>query len=231
MKKFPIIVVCLFVSFSLFAFDPKPNDVSFLTLLEYEGYKTYYNRLTKQPEIGWYTLTRTNAEHDVPNARPTSFHRDDRLVSLFKSEVPTQADYTNSGYDRGHIVPADDLDDNTNLIYETFVTNNISPQNSDLNQHGAWRELEKYGQQLAKTWGSVTIYGGPLFIGWPVKTIGSTRIIPVPTYFFKIFEYQGLNGTVYECYIVPNVGNTNRNINVYMIAFDMAEHLFAFRIR
>lgn len=48
--------------------------------------------------------------------------------------------YTNSGYDKGHLTPADDSPTKDGMK-ETFLDTNITPQAPDLNR-GPWRILE-----------------------------------------------------------------------------------------
>ncbi|CCH02003.1 DNA/RNA non-specific endonuclease [Fibrella aestuarina BUZ 2] len=57
------------------------------------------------------------------------------------------ADYTNSGFDRGHLCPSDDRDSTAEENRTTFVLSNIVPQAPRHNQQ-AWRLLEDYTRSL-----------------------------------------------------------------------------------
>ncbi|MEQ8441238.1 MAG: DNA/RNA non-specific endonuclease [Alphaproteobacteria bacterium] len=46
-------------------------------------------------------------------------------------------------YDRGHLVPANHLDGDAEAIAASNVMTNITPQQSNFNRTGAWRETEK----------------------------------------------------------------------------------------
>ena len=46
-------------------------------------------------------------------------------------------------YDRGHLVPANHLDDRQVAVSGSNVMTNIMPQESGFNQYGAWRETER----------------------------------------------------------------------------------------
>jgi endonuclease G len=59
----------------------------------------------------------------------------------------TTRDYTNTGYDRGHIVASKDRSNNTTNNKATFLMSNIYPQEPDLNQ-GPWKQLEDYCRGL-----------------------------------------------------------------------------------
>jgi endonuclease G len=188
--------------------------------LSYDGFTVYYDQTVYQPRIVWYTLTADNALNDPPNKRPGTFHKDDNLSKLIGTpNVPVHGDYTNSGYDRGHLAPADDFDDDQARLNGTFVTSNISPQVPHLNQHGAWRKSELYGKELAIKYDSVTIFCGPLFYGTNHKTIGSSRKIAVPEAFFKIFVFYDEGFAHWEAYIIPNEAGTT-NLNNYEVPLE-----------
>lgn len=57
------------------------------------------------------------------------------------------ADYTNSGFDRGHMCPSDDRDSTAAENRVTFTLSNIVPQAPRHNQQ-AWRLLEDYTRSL-----------------------------------------------------------------------------------
>jgi endonuclease G len=56
------------------------------------------------------------------------------------------ADYWNSGYDRGHLVPSADMRWNGDALLATYYYSNISPQKPELNR-GTWAELEDWGRR------------------------------------------------------------------------------------
>ena len=72
------------------------------------------------------------------SGRSTTFYTDTNLPSGFY-EV-TDADYTHSGYDRGHMCPSDDRTDTTNDNRMVFFLSNILPQTDDLNT-GPWESI------------------------------------------------------------------------------------------
>lgn len=58
-------------------------------------------------------------------------------------------DYSGSGYDRGHMVPAADRFADERLLNETFLMTNIVPQTGDLNQF-PWNDFEGYARGQAR---------------------------------------------------------------------------------
>lgn len=55
---------------------------------------------------------------------------------------PAHADYTGSGYDRGHMVRSEERTANEAMNKQTFVLSNILPQTEELNR-GPWYDLEQ----------------------------------------------------------------------------------------
>lgn len=68
-------------------------------------------------------------------------------------------DYSNSGYDRGHLTPSGDRTANTKDNAATFLMTNIIPQAPD-NNRGPWRELEEYGRLLVQQGKELYIIAG-----------------------------------------------------------------------
>lgn len=94
----------------------------------------------------------------------------------------THADYTNSGYDRGHMCPNADRNITLADSKETFILTNIQPQKPDNNQ-GIWANFETYCRNLTNSTGrEVLIMSG----GYgSAGTIG-TNVVTVPTHNWKI---------------------------------------------
>ncbi|WP_438480255.1 DNA/RNA non-specific endonuclease [Oleiharenicola lentus] len=94
----------------------------------------------------------------------------------------THADYTNSGFDRGHMSPNADRNITLDHAKQTFLLTNIQPQRPDNNQ-GIWANFETYCRNLTNSTGrEVLIMSG----GYgSAGTIG-TNSVTVPTYNWKI---------------------------------------------
>jgi endonuclease G len=57
------------------------------------------------------------------------------------------ADYTNTGFDRGHLCPSDDRDSTAAENQTTFILTNIVPQ-APMHNRQSWRLLEEYTRKL-----------------------------------------------------------------------------------
>lgn len=71
----------------------------------------------------------------------------------------TPADYTGSGFDRGHLVPASDRDRTQQDVRSVFLMTNILPQAPDNNQ-GPWEKLESYCRELVRQGKELYIVAG-----------------------------------------------------------------------
>jgi endonuclease G, mitochondrial len=69
------------------------------------------------------------------------------------------ADYSGSGYDRGHMTPSADRDGKAEDMAATYFMTNILPQAPDNNQ-GPWANLEQYSRSLANAGKELYIIAG-----------------------------------------------------------------------
>lgn len=77
--------------------------------------------------------------------RQNNFRPDDTLPSSWYHVK--SSDYTNSGYDKGHMTPSADRNKTVADNSATFLMTNILPQSPDNNQ-GPWADLEDYCREL-----------------------------------------------------------------------------------
>ena len=139
---------------------------------------------------------------------------------LVKGTPITHQDYSNSGYDRGHMAPAGDMKWSVLAMRESFYTTNICPQNRN-NNAGDWKDLEELARSLARTYGKVFISCGPIVTDASI-TIGARHIV-VPQYFFKVFLRQKQDGSWTSIgFIMPNASG-NRPLMSYIHTVDEVE--------
>lgn len=121
--------------------------------------------------------------------RTDDFRADKRIA-----DSPTPADYTNSGYDRGHMVPAANADD-PNEMSDTFFMTNMTPQLPSVNRV-AWKNLEERVRSVPFKW----VVTGAHYSASP-KVIGKNKV-PVPDFLYKVAFFESGNVAVY---IVDNL--------------------------
>lgn len=148
-------------------------------ILSRTGYTVSYNKTTMLPNWVAWRLTADRLEGTAKRPQ-RAFHADD--------DVPepraVDADYYNSGYDRGHMCPAADNKWSETAMYESFLFTNMCPQNHNLNV-GDWNEMEQACRRWAKRYGSVYIVCGPILYKGRHRTIGRNKVV-VPEAFFKV---------------------------------------------
>ncbi|WP_373331376.1 DNA/RNA non-specific endonuclease [Salmonirosea aquatica] len=106
---------------------------------------------------------------------------------VVQSGTAVTADYTRSGYDRGHLAPAADFKNSYQVMKETFYMSNISPQEPQFNR-GIWLELEKMVRVWAVKYQRIYVVTGPVLKpGLP--TIGRLNKVSVPQQFYKVILY------------------------------------------
>ncbi|HEX3074772.1 MAG TPA: DNA/RNA non-specific endonuclease, partial [Ignavibacteriales bacterium] len=124
---------------------PRDNDSSDDYLIYRPQYVVSYNRLKNDPNwVSW----NLNAEWygDVPRSEGR-FIKDTTLPAEFYHVC--HEDYSNSGYDRGHLVRSEERTATPEDNKSTFLLTNIIPQSPDLNR-GVWLALERYCEDLCK---------------------------------------------------------------------------------
>ena len=124
------------------------------------------------------------------------------------------SDYTGTGFDRGHMKPAEDSP-TQEAMDESHLLSNVAPQYPDLNRQ-PWRTLEAAVNDLVQTTGGkASIITGNLYLdaqGKPLppealETMGANaRRIAVPTHQFKTVLLELPNGNLSMfAYMVPNL--------------------------
>ncbi len=116
--------------------------------------------------------------------RKNDFRADSRVT-----KGPTPEDYTNTGYDRGHMTPAADSNSDKQMS-ETFLMTNMTPQLPSVNRV-AWRMLEDRVRSVPFTY----VITGAVY-QYPAKTIGKNKV-PVPVALYKIAYFASGNRAVY----------------------------------
>ena len=120
--------------------------------------------------------------------RTNNFRPDNALPSAwFKAST---SDYTNTGFDRGHLCPSDDRDGSTEDNDATFLMTNIIPQ-APKNNQGVWVDLESYCRKVADAGNELFIVAGVYGSGGTGSNGGTTKSIAsgeitVPAYTWKV---------------------------------------------
>ncbi|MGB4988224.1 MAG: DNA/RNA non-specific endonuclease [Pyrinomonadaceae bacterium] len=120
----------------------------------HDGYVLSYNE--GRGTANWVAWRTT--KNDLGERRERSrFEPDPTLPQGFRRIQ--YYDYSGSGYDRGHMVPAADRFGDQRRMEETFLMTNIVPQAGDLNQY-PWNKLESYARGIVRKGNDVYTIAG-----------------------------------------------------------------------
>ncbi|MGM0409087.1 MAG: DNA/RNA non-specific endonuclease [Bacteroidota bacterium] len=159
-------------------------------------YLIAYNEDTEQANWVYYKLTK---EMTYGDAERTNF----RMDPLVSTKSATVSDYTNSGYDRGHLCPAADMKFSKDAMYESFYMSNVSPQVPGFNR-GIWKKLESQVRNWVQDKDSLYVVTGPIFNDTDLR-IGDNKV-KVPAYFYKVLYEPAHNKMI--AFILPNQAST-----------------------
>jgi len=163
MKKLIILSIFLFRVIFAFACD-LPGHFRFEVINSYEEllYFGCYDAVNRGPHITEYILTRERLEGQRaarPAARFTQ-NRDGGVLQALLAEngfsLPNHDNFTNSGFDRGHMAPNADFNDTHENALLTFFIANIWPQTPRLNRVD-WLVTENETRRLAREYGAVRV--------------------------------------------------------------------------
>lgn len=156
----------------------QPASGNWSHILRNQGYMLEYSELLKNPLWVIYQVTEKKYES---GKRPSGFTKDWRSLASV-----AHADYTGSGYDRGHMAPNYVIATRfgRSAQKETFLMTNITPQKPNLNQK-SWQRLEEIVANDFNEWhGDFWVVTGPIFDENP-KTLKNSSV-PIPKAFYKI---------------------------------------------
>ena len=145
--------------------------------LFYTGFTVSFNPAMHQPNYCVWELTSDKA--NGTEKRVSKFRPDDDVLGC-----ATLDDYRNSGFDRGHMVPAGDMKWDSQAMLDSHYLTNICPQTHALNG-GRWSSLENKCREWVARDSVLIIACGPILTDRMPRAIGESSI-PVPERFFKV---------------------------------------------
>lgn len=98
------------------------------------------------------------------------------------SKQSTLEDFIGNEYDKGHMVPNEDVGDDSTASFESFYLTNMVPQIAD-NNRGIWKAVEMRTRKMAASKKYVFVITGPIFNDKPAKLKSGVHI---PSKLFKV---------------------------------------------
>ena len=126
--------------------------------------------------------TEATQTKNTKTPRIDAFRADPAVVNS-----PTPDDYTNSGFDRGHMVPAADSSTPTQMS-DTFFMTNMTPQYPSVNRV-AWKLLE----ESVRGMDTKIVLTGAIYKKEDYNVIGAHKV-PVPAILYKVVYLK--DGTI-----------------------------------
>jgi endonuclease G, mitochondrial len=174
--------------------------------------------LEKYEQAAWVAYVLPGTQVKGKEERATTFF-DDPAV---KTGSAVNADYSRSGYDRGHLAPAADFKNNRIMMRESFYMSNISPQVPDFNR-GIWSDLEQLVRVWAIRYSQVYVVTGPVLRpGLP--TIGRINRVAVPEYYYKVVLTAAPTGLKGIAFLMRNEGS-RQPLSTFVVSIDEVEQV------
>lgn len=195
------------------------SDQHFTRIFRNQAYMVGYSDTKGNPL--WVVYKLTAPQPNAPRLkRPENFSTDWRNFGFVDAN-----DYTNSGFDRGHMAPNHAIA----LLYgkqaqvETFLMTNISPQKPTLNQK-LWQELEEielyhFTRNAKELW----VFTGPLF-DTKATHLKNASWIEIPDAFYKIYVKLLAEGRIETAgFILPQSAKPNEKLSKFSASIDEIE--------
>jgi len=199
---------------------PAVDNPEFLVLCHEGRYTFWYDTLYRQAHWAAHVLTRSDVESE--NAKRRNHFTVCPAAHSKGWAYARDRDYTNTGYDRGHLVPSADRVTSQVENDATFRLSNIAPQTPRLNRV-LWNNLEAEVRRMAVRLDTLWIVtGGELKSG--LKRIGTSGI-GVPESFFKVLLAKREGYFMAVAFVVPNTEEISGTFWDYAMTVDKAEEL------
>ena len=168
-------------------------------IIHHYGHSLCYDPEAMIPAWTAYTLYAGDMEGDA--IRPSQF-LPDPAPELAGLPLAEHRHYSNSGWVRGHMVPAGDLKYDQQAMDDSFLTTNVCPMDKGFN-NGIWKRLEEKVRKLAGQFDHVYIITGPIMGENRFGKVGKSDIL-VPDAFYKALLIPDKGSYLSIGFLMPN---------------------------
>jgi endonuclease G len=184
-------------------------------IVKHKYYTLSYNEKFEQAEWVAYELKK---EYLKNNDFKRPYFVEDPNVTTGSADW---RNYKNSGYDKGHLCPAGDMEFNKEAYNDTFYTSNISPQKHDFNS-GIWNRLEQKTRYWAGKYNDIYVVTGGILKDSD-KKIGTEKV-SVPKYFYKIILAKSGKEHKAIAFLVPNE-DSDKSLYDFVVSIETLEKM------
>ena len=210
MKRY---IFCILIIAAVTSCVPLPAQFSNdIIIIKHKNYISYFSRSSHIPRYLTYILYKSNLSCSQAVHRCNVFEADP-LCSVVKNY---SYDYSGSGWDRGHNMPAEDNRCSLQGMTESFYFSNVVPQNHLFNT-GIWKRLEMYERSCVMKFDSLII---TVISTGQHLTIGSNMVV-VPDSMYKVIYFP--IDKVYSCYKFANSPNNFKPFELYQFSIESIE--------
>lgn len=141
--------------------------------------------------------------------RKSGFVKDKRIPKEFSQAT---SDYSKSGYDKGHMIPAVMTRRSELAQEQSFYYSNIVPQLPQVN-HPVISEIERLAKDITYDYGSIHYLVGCIFGEYCIhrgrkSTFDKKKGIGIPLVMYFIITMPNGNR---KCFVIPNTEKINKN--------------------
>lgn len=184
-------------------------------IIKHTYYTLSYNEKFEQAEWVAYELKK---EYLKNNEYKRPYFIEDPKVTTGSADW---RNYKKSGYDKGHLCPAGDMEFNKDAYNDTFYTSNISPQKHDFNS-GIWNRIEQKTRYWAGKYNDIYVVTGGILKDLD-KKIGTEKVA-VPEYFYKIVLAKSGKEHKAIAFLVPNE-DSDKSIYDFVVPIETLEKM------
>ena len=230
-KNIKVAVSCRFCEFIPIENLELPETQEGDEVVSHIAYSLLFNDAHKQADWVAYLLT---AERATPVVDRKDCFRPDPAI---RTGSAVDADYKNSGFDRGHLAPCADMRWSDTVMKESFFFSNMSPQRGQLNQQ-TWAKLEDLVRNWAKEYDTLYIATGPVLrVQCRLPFIEETEEaksnykpvnkVTVPEYYYKVVLHYTSKEIKGIGFIVPNkngMGKSIQTVQSFAVTIDSVQN-------
>lgn len=182
------------------------------------SHQTYYLSYSEEHEQAEWVAYELKKEHlQKHNFKRPYFNQDPKVTT----ESAHWNNYKNSGYSRGHLLPAGDRTFSKEAYDETFFTSNVSPQLQQFNS-GIWNVLENRVRTWTRKYDKIYVVTAGVLAD-KLETIG-TEQVAVPEYFYKVLLTQTKGNYKMIAFLLSHKGE-KRPLQEYVVTTDSLQKL------